>query len=395
MMNQTVPGHSFTGRWNYPTPIVFAPGEVERLPDHCVALGIKNPLLVTDSALAGLPFFRDWLTRLENAGFRFRLFSDVKPNPTGTNVQEGVNVLRQHHCDGVVTIGGGSGLDAGKAIAVMAHQTIDLFDLEDVGDNFLRADETAMVPCIAIPTTAGTGSEVGRASVIVDEQVKVKKIIFHPRMLPGLVIADPQLTFGLPAHLTAATGMDAFIHSFEALSSPGFHPMADGIAVEGMRLIWQWLETACQEPDNLPARSQMLVASSMGATAFQKGLGAVHALAHPLGALYDKHHGLLNAILLPYVVQANRRAIEDKVCYLGRCLGIGDHSFAAFFESLLDWRQRLGIPATLADIGIDGDEADKVAAMAIADPSAGGNPIPFAQGDYQTIFLAAVEGRIQ
>lgn len=385
---------SFTGRWNYPTPIVFAPGEIERLPEHCVSMGINRPLLVTDSALAGLDFFQNWLTRLGNQGFQYQLFTEVKPNPTGANVSAGVKVLADHHCDGVVAVGGGSALDAGKAVALMAHQTIDLFDLEDVGDNYLKADQNAMVPCIAVPTTAGTGSEVGRASVILDETIQVKKIIFHPRMLPGLVIADPQLTFGLPAHLTAATGMDAFIHSFEAFCSPGFHPMADGIAVEGMRLIWQWLETACADPQHLEARSQMLVASSMGATAFQKGLGAVHALAHPLGALYDKHHGLLNAILLPYVMLANKNRITDRIRYLCRCLDIAGGEFNHFFDEVLAWRERLGIPATLADIGIDGVQADKVAAMAMADPSAGGNPVKLTVEDYKTVFLSAVEGKL-
>lgn len=386
--------HSFRGKWNYPTPIVFEPGEIERLPEHCAAMGISKPLIVTDSALAALDFFKGWLARLGNQGFAYQLFTDVKPNPTGANVTAGVDSLRNNHCDGVVAVGGGSALDAGKAVAVMAHQTIDLFDLEDVGDNYLKADENAMAPCIAIPTTAGTGSEVGRASVILDEKVQVKKIIFHPRMLPGLVIADPELTFGLPPHLTAATGMDAFIHSFEAFCSPGFHPMADGIAVEGMRLIWQWLETACADPQHLEARSQMLVASSMGATAFQKGLGAVHALAHPLGALYDKHHGLLNAILLPYVMLANKEKIADRIRYLCRCLDIPGGEFDDFFAAVLAFRERLGIPATLADIGIDDAQADKVAAMAMADPSSGGNPVKLTVEDYKAVFLSAVKGKL-
>ena len=384
----------FCGKWNYPTSIVFVPGEIERLPEHCHAMGMTNPLIVTDSALANLAFFRDWLARMESKDFSYALFSDVKPNPTGANVADGVAAFRQADCDGVVAIGGGSGLDAGKSVALMARQTIDLFDLEDAGDNWLRADVNAMAPCIAIPTTAGTGSEVGRAAVILDEAVKVKKIIFHPRMLPGLVVADPELTFGLPAHLTAATGLDAFIHSFEAFCAPGFHPMVDGIAVEGMRLIWQWLETACQQPDHLEARSQMLVASSMGATAFQKGLGAVHALAHPLGALYDKHHGLLNAILLPYVIAANRSAISERVTYLCRCLDIANPGVESFLAAILDWRQRLGIPQDLASIDIDAAQAESVAAMALADPSSGGNPIAFNEADYKRIFINAVEGRI-
>lgn len=384
-----------TGQWNYPTQIIFAVKEIERLPEHCQQMRINKPLLVTDAGLAELEFFKEWCDKLTAAGFSFALFSDVKPNPTGGNVSAGIQVLQQQGCDGVVAIGGGSALDAGKAIAVMARQSIDLFALEDVGDNWRRADPEAMVPCIAIPTTAGTGSEVGRAAVILQESSQTKKIIFHPNMLPALVIADPELTLGLPAKLTAATGMDAFVHSFEAFCAPGFHPMADGIAVEGMRLIWQWLEVAVNEPGNLAARSHMLVASSMGATAFQKGLGAVHALAHPLGAIYDAHHGLLNAILLPYVIQANREAIEYKLDYLCRVLQINAGGYNEFFAALLAWRDRLGIPYTLEKIGIDGSQAAKIAQMAVDDPSAAGNPIPLTVSDYQAIFETAVAGDIR
>ena len=383
-----------SGKCNYPTEIHFGAGTLGKLAEHCTMLGIKKPLLVTDSQLSQFDFFKKLTTSLENNSLNHEVFDQVKPNPTGENVAQGVEHLRNYACDGVVALGGGSALDAGKAIALMAHQNLDLFELEDVGDNWKKAKSGLMVPCIAIPTTSGTGSEVGRASVILDEKSQVKRIIFHPSMMPELVIADPELTLGLPAKLTAATGIDAFVHSFEAFCAPGFHPMADGIAVEGMRLVWRWLEVAYNEPTNIEARSQMLVASSMGATAFQKGLGAVHALAHPLGALYDAHHGLLNAILLPYVIQANIALIEDKIQYLCRCFGINECSYNAFLDALLQWRKSLGIPNSLKDIGINADQSARVAKMAVADPSAGGNPISFSESDYERIFKAAVEGRI-
>lgn len=383
-----------SGKWNYPTEIHFGVKTLSALAQHCLTLGIKKPLLVTDSQLSQFGFFKNLLAELDGSALSYEVFDNVKPNPTGENVAQGVEHLRNTACDGVVALGGGSALDAGKAIALMAHQNLDLFELEDVGDNWKKAKPSLMVPCIAIPTTAGTGSEVGRASVILDEKSQVKKIIFHPKMMPSLVIADPELTLGLPAKLTAATGIDAFVHSFEAFCAPGFHPMADGIAVEGMRLIWRWLEVAYQDPTNIEARSQMLVASSMGATAFQKGLGAVHALAHPLGALYDAHHGLLNAILLPYVIQANQAYIEEKTRYLCRCLGLEEYTYSAFLDALLQWRQRLGIPNALHEIGINADQSQRIASMAVVDPSAAGNPISFSESDYERIFKAAVEGRL-
>lgn len=384
---------TFQSKWNYPTEIFFGVDEIKNLTSHCQSRGIRKPLIVTDPHLAELEFFKGMLSNLDEQGVSFAVFKDVKPNPTGTNVNEGTALLVEQDCDGVVAIGGGSALDAGKAMALMAGQTLDLFEFEDEGDNWEKVSEDGVVPCIAIPTTAGTGSEVGRASVIQDEDVKVKKIIFHPTMLPTLVIADPTLTVALPPKLTAATGIDAFVHNFEAFCAPGFHPMADGIAVEGMRLIWKWLEIAYKEPDNIRARSKMLAASSMGSTAFQKGLGAVHALAHPLGALYDKHHGLLNAILLPYVIKANQPAIEAKVEYLARCFELDQYDFDTFLKSVLDWRERLDIPNTLAEIGIDDSNAEQVGSMAISDPTALGNPIQFTADQYAQLFSAAVHGK--
>ena len=380
--------------WNYPTAIRFGVGCVQQLPELCRSLGMSKPLLVTDQGLASLPLIENMLSMNNQAGLPTEIFSDIKPNPTGTNISAGVLAYRQGQHDGVIAVGGGSGLDAAKAIALMAGQDRRLWDFEDIGDNWKRVNEAGVAPCIAIPTTAGTGSEVGRASVITDEDVHVKRIIFHPKMLPANVILDPQLTVGLPSALTAATGVDALSHCMEAFCAPGYHPMADGIAMEGMRLIKTWLPIAYDDGENLQARGNMLVASSMGATAFQKGLGGMHALAHPLGALYDAHHGLLNAVLMPYVLSANKEAIADKMSDLARCLSIQDTSLDGVLDWVLTMRKRLGIPHTLAEIGIDDKQLDLIAKMAVEDPSAGGNPIQFTIEQYRTICESAITGKL-
>jgi alcohol dehydrogenase class IV len=383
------------GNWNYPTNLRFGVGRCKELPEICRQLNMHKPLLVTDVGLANQPFVADIIKLNEAAGVPTAVFSDVKSNPTGANVEAGVNVYLQGGHDGVIALGGGSALDAGKAIALMIGQKRPLWDFEDVGDNWQRVETTGMAPTIAIPTTAGTGSEVGRASVIVDESCHRKKIIFHPNMLPAVVIADPALTQGLPAAITAATGMDAFVHNLEAYCALGYHPMADGIALEGMRLIKEWLPVAFRHGDDLVARSHMLVASSMGATAFQKGLGAVHALAHPLGALFDKHHGLLNAILLPYVLVKNKEAIKAKLTHVARCLDIYDPSFSGFMRWLLEFRAALNIPADLKAIGIGVEQSALIGQMAAQDPSASGNPIAFTPERYADIFVNAVNGSLQ
>jgi len=372
--------------WNYPTRIAFGCGTIKELPAICQSMQIKAPLLVTDSGLAGLAMVQDAINNNNNADIPTGLFSDVKPNPDGANLDAGVEAYKQGQHDGIIAFGGGSALDAGKAIALMTGQTRPLWDFEDVGDNWTRVDENGIAPIIAIPTTSGTGSEVGRASVIVDAQQHVKKIIFHPMMLPQRVIADPALTVSLPAHITAATGMDALSHNMEAYCAPGYHPMADGIAIEAIRLIKEWLIIAFNEPDNLEARSHMMAASSMGATAFQKGLGAMHALAHPLGALYDAHHGLLNAIVMPYVLERNRTAIEDKMKHLACCLELEDISFDGVLAFIKDLRQKLDIPDKLQAIGIDDQQTQLIGQMAKADPSAGGNPINLSEQDYADLF---------
>ncbi len=380
--------------WNYPTAIKAGPGRIAELPALCLQLGMKNPLLITDPGLAALQMVQQVVASCRQAGLGCAVFSQIKGNPTGKNVDDGVVAYRAGGHDGVIAFGGGSALDAAKAVALMAGQNRPLFDFEDVGENYLRVNVAGMAPVVAVPTTAGTGSEVGRASVITDEVAQVKRIIFHAKMLPAIVILDPQLSIGLPAKLTAATGMDALSHNLEAYCSPFYHPMAKGIAVEGMRLIAQWLPLAVADGSNLAARHHMLVASSMGATAFQGGLGAMHALAHPLGALYDAHHGLLNAVLMPYVLQANRSVIEEPIAALARYLDLPNPSFQAVLDWVLHLRSSLGIAHTLAEIGIDASQAEKVGHMAFADASSGTNPIAFTAAQYQVIFENAVAGKL-
>src|SRR5476649_1480776 len=383
---------NLTGKWNYPTIVHFGPGKISFLPEACNSLGIKKPLLITDEGLKGHAIVNAAIEANKKAGIETAVFAGVKGNPTGKNVEDGVKAYKAGKHDGVIAFGGGSGIDAAKAVALMVGQDRPLWDFEDVGDWYLRVNVAGMAPVVAVPTTAGTGSEVGRASVITDDHAHVKRIIFHANMLPSVVILDPELTVGLPAKLTAATGMDALSHNLEAYCSPFYHPMATGIAVEGIRLIKQFLPRAVKDGQDLDARLQMLVASSMGATAFQRGLGAMHALAHPLGALYDAHHGMLNAILMPYVLKANESVIADRIELLARYLELAQPSFTSFLDWVLMMRDTLGIPHTLSEIGINAHDAAKVGEMAVVDGSAGTNPIPFSAAEYSRIFVTAVEG---
>jgi alcohol dehydrogenase class IV len=382
------------GNWNYPTSIKAGAGRVGELAKHCGTLGFRRPLLVTDPALASMPMLAAAQASLEQAGLGVATWSELRGNPIGKNVTDGVEAFRRGGHDGVIAFGGGSALDVAKAIALMVGQKRPLFDFEDVGDNWLRVVPEGVVPSIAVPTTAGTGSEVGRASVITDEHNHVKKIIFHPKMLPSIVILDPEVTFGLPARMTAATGMDALSHCLEAYCAPFFHPLAVGVALEGMRLVKEHLPHACKHPNDAGARMQMLVASSMGATAFQRGLGAMHALAHPLGALYDAHHGTLNAVLMPYVLKANESVISHAITAAARYLDLPNASFGAFVDWILTLRQEIGIPHTLAELGIDDKQLDRVGAMAVEDPSAGGNPIAFTATQYSQLFRRALVGEL-
>ena len=385
---------TYSANWNYPTNVKVGAGRIKELPELCQALGMKAPLVITDPGLAALPMVQAVVDDVTAAGLNCGLFANIQANPTSENVENGTIFFKENNHDGVIAFGGGSALDAGKAVALMVGQDRPIWDFEDVGDNWTRVNVEGMAPVIAVPTTAGTGSEVGRASVITDAEHHIKKIIFHPNMLPDQVILDPELTIGLPPAITAATGMDALSHNLEALCAPFYHPMATGIAVEGIRLVQQYLPQAVADGTDIEARTQMLVCSSMGATAFQKGLGAMHALAHPLGGLYNAHHGMLNAILMPYVLKANKSAIEERIDRLTRYMGLDKTGFDGFLHWVLELRKELGIYNTLKELDIDDSQADKVAQMATEDPSAGGNPISFSAEEYKEIFVNAVHGRL-
>ena len=383
-----------SGSWNYPSPIRFGAGRLQELPDACRELGMEKPLLVTDPGLAPLSVVTHALTHCREAGLDCGLFSEVQSNPVGANVVAGVEVLRSGGHDGVIAMGGGSALDAGKAVALMIGQTRPIWDFEDRADWYTRVSPAGMVPVVAVPTTSGTGSEVGRASVITDESDHTKKIIFHPDMMPGRVILDPEVTVGLPAPLTAAVGMDALSHCLEAYCSPVYHPMAHGIALEGMRLIHEWLEGACAHGDDLDARAHMQVASSMGATAFQKGLGAMHALSHPCGAVLDTHHGLTNAVVMPYVLMFNRDTIGDKAARLARYLGLADSSLDGVMDWVLGLRERIGIPHQLSALGVKSTHIEQLAPMAVVDPSGGTNPVPLTLETASMLYEDSIEGRL-
>ena len=374
--------------WNYPTRVWHGPGRIAELPAACALVGVKHPLLVTDEGLRESPMVRAAIALVPGTG----LFAGVRGNPVAANIDAGLAAYRNGGHDGVIAFGGGSALDAGKVIAFMSGQTRPLWDFEDIGDWWTRADERGIAPVVAVPTTAGTGSEVGRAGVVINEATHQKKIIFHPKMMPAVVISDPELTIGLPPAVTAATGIDAFVHCFEAFCAPGFHPLADGIALEGMRLIQEFLPRACENGKDIEARSRMLAAASMGATAFQKGLGGVHAISHPVGAFYNTHHGLTNAIVLPYVIVHNRPAIETKLAVIARVLDLKGEPFAAVFDWVLAFRERLKIPHTLSHIGVTLDQPDTIGHEASLDPSASGNPVPTDAQTYARLFRSAVKG---
>jgi hypothetical protein len=383
---------TLTRNWNYPTSVRFGVGRIAELPAVCKELGMNHPLLVTDPGLRKLPMIESALAALRNAGLGDAAFSDIRPNPVGKNVDDGVAAYRANKCDCVIAFGGGSALDVGKTIALMVGQTRPVWDFEDREDWYSRVNVAGMARTIAVPTTAGTGSEVGRASVILDEATHIKKIIFHPKMLPAVVISDPELTVGLPPRITAATGMDALAHNLEAYCAPGFHPLADGIAVEAMRLIREWLPVAVKDGRNLVARAHMLAAASMGATAFQKGLGAIHSLSHPVGAIYNSHHGETNGVVMPYVLLFNRPAIEEKLARLARYLGLPNPGFRSVLDWVLALRKEIGIPNTLAELGVKESDVEKLAPMAVDDPSTGGNPRPAGLAEMRLMFVKAIRG---
>jgi alcohol dehydrogenase class IV len=385
---------SKTANWNYPTSVRFGAGRIQELPELCKSIGMLRPLLVTDRGLGSAPITTAALDSLKQAGLGAALFSDLKPNPVESNLAAGLAAYRAGKHDGVVAFGGGSGLDMGKLIAFMSGQARPVWDFEDVGDWWTRADPRGIAPVIAVPTTAGTGSEVGRAGILTDERSHTKRIIFHPQMMPRIVISDPALSVGMPAFITAGTGMDAFSHCLEAYCAPGFHPMADGIAVEGMRLVKSALVRAVKQPDDLDARADMLAAAAMGATAFQKGLGGMHALAHPIGALYDTHHGMTNATLMPYVLKFNRSAIAERITRLAAYLQLANPGFDSFLELVLQLRSDTGVPHSLAELGVDDSKTALIAQMAVVDPSAGGNPLPLTEENVAKLFTDALHGRL-
>ena len=368
---------------------------IKDLSNACKNLNIKKPLLVTDQGLAKSEIILSALNDLNDEGISVQLYSNVVGNPTGTNVNEGVDHYKKNNCDGVIAFGGGSGLDVGKAIAFMSGQNLPLWDFEDVGDNWTRANSAKIAPIIAVPTTAGTGSETGRASVILNEESGVKKIIFHPKFLPSIVILDPCLTVGLPSKITAATGMDALAHNLEAFCAPGFHPMADGIALEGMRLINKWLLIAVNDGKNLDARMNMLTAASMGSTAFQKGLGAIHSLSHPVNALNNVHHGLSNAIFMPYVLSFNKDVIEEKIIKICEYLELKEISFNGFIDWTLKLRKDLDIPHKLSEVIEEKDfDINRLSKMALEDPSTGGNPKKLTVEDMKIMYEHSMSGNL-
>jgi alcohol dehydrogenase class IV len=381
-----------TGAWNFPTRVITGAGRIAELPEACRTHGITRPLLVTDKGLAASDLIAGIVGRVRDAGIPIGVFSDVKSNPTEANLQAGVDAFKAGGHDGVVAVGGGSALDIGKCVAFMVAQSRPVWDFEDVGDWWTRANTTGIAPIIAVPTTAGTGSEVGRAGVITREQTHEKKIIFHPLMLPKIAIEDPELAVGLPPFLTMATGMDALAHCFEAYCVNAFHPLADGIALEGIRIVDTYLPRAVENGCDLSARAYMFAAASMGATAFQKGLGAIHSVSHPVGARYDTHHGLTNGVIFPYVLVCNRAAIADKFPHIARALDLPGRDFDAVLEWILAFRKKLGVPHTLAELGVKEADAALIAADAVKDPTAGSNPRQLSEAEFEKLTLAAIRG---
>ncbi len=385
-----------SGVWRYPTDVYFGVGQIGRLAKIGKALGMTRPLLITDPGLAALPMVKDAVAANGEAGLETAVFSDIRPNPVEQNIRDGAAAFRTGGHDGIIAFGGGSALDSGKAMALIALQDdVPLWDFDVTSPNWQRDRAVTLPPIVAVPTTAGTGSEVGRAAVVSDETTHTKRILIHPALLPQAVISDPALTVGLPAHITAGTGMDALAHNLEAYCCAAeYHPLSDGIALEGMRLVKEWLPVAVKDGQNLVARAHMLAAASMGAIAFQKGLGAIHALSHPVGAVFDTHHGLTNAVVMPYVLQFNRPAIEEKMVRLARYLALPEASFDAVLNWVLALREEIGIPHTLADIGVPADRIAELAKMAAVDPTAPENPIPLDVPALETLFEKAVAGTI-
>jgi len=384
-----------TGAWNFPTRVITGVGRIAELPDACKAHGIARPLLITDRGLAETDLVAGIAQRIRDAGIPISIFSDVKANPTESNLRAGIDAFKAGGHDGVVAVGGGSALDVGKCVAFIVAQSRPVWDFEDIGDWWTRANTDGVAAIIAVPTTAGTGSEVGRAGVITREETHEKKIIFHPLMMPKVAIEDPELAVGLPPFLTMATGMDALAHCFEAYCVRAFHPLADGIALEGMKIIDTYLPRAVENGRDLEARAYMFAAASMGATAFQKGLGAIHSVSHPVGARYDTHHGLTNGVVFPYVVLCNKADIADKIPHIARALDLLGRDFDAVLDWILSFRKKLGVPHTLAELGVKEADAKAIAADAVKDPTAAANPRQLSEAEFEQLTLAAIRGDLR
>ena len=380
--------------WNYPTTVWVGKNRIDDLPNACESLKIVNPLFVTDKDLIELPFIKNIISNLKKKFSQFNIFSNFTGNPIGENIEEGVEVFKKSNSDGVIAIGGGSALDVGKAVAFMSGQNRPIWDFEDIGDYWKRANGDNIAPIIAIPTTAGTGSETGRASAIINKKTGVKKIIFHPKFLPSIVILDPILTLDLSPRLTAATGMDALAHNLEAFCAPGFHPMADGIALEGINLIKTSLMTAFNDGKNIEARQNLLAASSMGSTAFQKGLGAIHSLSHPINAKFNMHHGLSNAIFMPYVLTFNKKFIEKRISIISKFIGL-ENTFDSFLDWIIKLRKELKIPHKLSElIQINPNQLEELSQMALEDPSTTTNPTKLTKEDFRKMYQYSIEGKL-
>ena len=375
--------------WSYPTAIRFGAGRIAELPEACAAVDISRPLLVTDRGLANLPVVQGTLQVLDRAGVQTALFSGVDANPNEHNLEQGLEAYRTGGHDGVIALGGGSGLDLGKLVAFMSGQSRPVWDFEDVDDWSTRADETGIAPIVAVPTTAGTGSEVGRAGVLCNSRSRQKKIIFHPKILPSQVICDPDLTVSMPAQITAGTGLDAFAHCLEAYCAPNYHPLSHGIALEGMRLVKENLPVVYREPDNIESRGHMMSAALMGATAFQKGLGAIHALSHPIGAIYNAHHGTTNAVIMPQVLVFNRPMIESEIKRLAAYLEI-EGGFDGFLAFVVEMNRAMDIPQNLSELGVESPDIDELVTEALADPSAQGNPVPMNRANTRQLLEACL-----
>jgi len=380
--------------WNYPTTVWVGKNRIDDLPNACESLKIVKPLFVTDKDLIELPFIKNIISNLKKKFSQFNIFSNFTGNPIGENIEEGVEVFKKNNSDGVIAIGGGSALDVGKAVAFMSGQNRPIWDFEDIGDYWKRANGDNIAPIIAIPTTAGTGSETGRASAIINKKTGVKKIIFHPKFLPSIVILDPILTLDLSPRLTAATGMDALAHNLEAFCAPGFHPMADGIALEGINLIKTSLMTAFNDGKNIEARQNLLAASSMGSTAFQKGLGAIHSLSHPINAKFNMHHGLSNAIFMPYVLTFNKKFIAKRISIISKFIGL-ENTFDSFLDWIIKLRKELKIPHKLSElIQINPDQLEELSQMALEDPSTTTNPTKLTKEDFRKMYQYSIEGKL-